>query len=350
MRKATAPTTDEIGLALRRAWFPVARSIDIGRPQPSTLLGERLVVFRTAGGQAAVTGRRCPHRGGDLAMGEVVGEAIECPYHGWQFDGATGSCRLVPSLGRGARIPSNAAVTRYPVREKYGLVWTCVGDPVVEVPDLPELDELKMTFLAGEPVATPAGLLASMENFRDVAHFPFVHRRSMGEVPHEVERLDVRSEGFDTWLTREYSASAGASGVYRDQDGLGFTYHAVVPSLASALLDYGPAGKRIVLECFQPEGPTGCRIFLVSGTAAGYTASSAEEALAAELGVLHEDKPILDALMPLEVPLHGEEIEVSVASDRYTLTTRRSFLSFVRHALEGPDGEVAGGDRTAITA
>ncbi len=349
MRK-TAPTTDEIGRALRRAWFPVARSVDIDRPQPATLLGERLVVFRTAGGQASVTARRCVHRGGDLALGEVVGEAIECPYHGWRYDGGTGICTLVPSLGEGARIPPNAAIARYPVQEKYGLVWTCVGDPVVGLPDLPEIDELKMSFLAGEAVETPAGLLASMENFRDVAHFPFVHRQSMGEVPHEVERLEVRSEGFDTWLTREYSASAGAAGVYRDQDGLGFTYHAVVPSLASARLDYGPAGQRIVLECFQPEGPTGCRIFLVSGTAADYTASSAEDALAAELGVLHEDKPILDALMPLEVPLHGEELEVSVHADRYTLTTRRSFLSFVRHALEGPEGDGAEGDRMAITA
>lgn len=328
-------TTDDIQRALRRAWYPVARSADVDeRPQSATLLGEPLVAFRTEAGHAAVTSRRCPHRGGDLSLGAVVGESIECPYHGWQFAGSTGRCRLVPALGPDARVPSNAVIASHPVVERFGLVWTCIGDPLTEAPDLPELEELGMTYLAGEPVDTTAGILASLENFRDVAHFPFVHRNSMGEVQREIERLQVSTDGFDTWLHRRYSASAGAADVYRDQEDVGFTYHSVVPSLSSALLDYGPVGKRIVLECFMPMGPTGCRIFLVSGVAQGYTGATAEEALEAELGVLHEDKPILDGLMPPEVPLHGEVLEVSVASDRYTLTTRKVFLSFVRAALE----------------
>lgn len=301
------------------------------------MLGEPLVAFRTVAGRTAVTSRRCPHRGGDLALGEVLGEAIVWPYHGWEYEAGSGLCRHIPSLGEGGRIPPGARIASYPVHERFGLVWTCIGDPLVEVPGMPELDELGMTFLAGEPVETSAGILASIENFRDVAHFPFVHRDSMGEVPHEVERLEVRTEGFETWMSREYSASAGEADIYRDQDGLGFTYHGVVPSLASALVDYGPQGKRIVFECFMPMGPTGCRIFLCSGTAAGYTGSSAEEALALELGVLHEDKPILDSLMPSEVQLNHETREVSVAADRYTLATRKAFLAFVCHALAAPD-------------
>lgn len=290
------------------------------------------MIFRTGSGRVAVTSRRCPHRGGDLALGEVVDEAIACPYHGWEYSANDGVCRHVPSSGEGGRIPPGARIASYAVQERYGLVWTCIGDPVVDVPEMPELDELGMSYLAGEPVDTSAGILASLENFRDVAHFPFVHRDSMGEVPHEVERLEVRSDGFETWMSREYSASAGEAGIYRDRERLGFTYHGVVPSLASALVDYGPQGKRIVFECFMPMGSAGCRIFLCSGTAAGYTGSSPEEALELELGVLHEDKPILDSLMPPEVPLDHEAPEVSVAADRYTLATRRAFVAFVRHA------------------
>jgi phenylpropionate dioxygenase-like ring-hydroxylating dioxygenase large terminal subunit len=340
-RAQARPTPEQVTDALRRAWFPVARSVDLDRPQGVTLLGEPIVAFRTASGRTCVTSRRCPHRGGDLALGTVVDDAIECPYHGWRYDGETGRCSYVPSLAPDGRIPPGAVVDAHPVVERFGLVWTCIGDPVVDAPDLPELEPMGMSYLAGEPVDTPAGILASLENFRDVAHFPFVHRASMGDVPHEVEKLDVTTDGFDTWLRRSYSASDGAADVYRDQEGIGFTYHSVVPSLSSALIDYGPVGKRIVMEAFMPVGPTGCRIFLVSGTAANWTGAPPEEALAAELGVLHEDKPILDSLIPLEVPLNREAPEVSVAADRYTLATRRAFVSFVRQAMADPVAEPA---------
>ncbi|HQU44480.1 MAG: ferredoxin [Planctomycetia bacterium 21-64-5] len=32
----------------------------------------------------------CPHQGGPLAKGRVAGCTVSCPWHGWQFDVATG--------------------------------------------------------------------------------------------------------------------------------------------------------------------------------------------------------------------------------------------------------------------
>lgn len=40
---------------------------------------------------------RCPHAGWRLSDGEVSGNCIECPGHGWQFDTATGQCINVPA-------------------------------------------------------------------------------------------------------------------------------------------------------------------------------------------------------------------------------------------------------------
>lgn len=328
-----APGKDQMTEGLRRAWYPVARSVDIESPQAAELLGVPLVAFRTEDGRAAVTARRCLHRGGDLAAGRVVGDSIECPYHGWRYRGDTGRCVAIPAMGPDARIPANAEIASYPAEERYGLVWTCVGDPLVGVPDLPELEPLEMTFLAGPPVTTTAGMLAALENFRDVAHFPFVHATSMGEVPHRVEKLEVEVDGFHCRMTRDYSAKAGFADIYRDEE-MVFNYHAVVPSLVTARLDYGDRGQRLVAEAFCPLGVEGgCRIFMFAGTAADYTVSSLEEALSAELGVLAEDKPILDGLTPPEVPLHGEATEVSIGADRYTLSTRRAFLGFIEAAL-----------------
>jgi phenylpropionate dioxygenase-like ring-hydroxylating dioxygenase large terminal subunit len=326
--------------AFARAWFPVAREADLVSPVLATLLGTRLVVYRTSGGETAVLRDRCPHRGGALHLGEVIGDQIQCPYHGWRF-ASGGSCTRIPATAPGAVIPRGARVQSYPAVVRYGLVWTCLGVPLTPVPYLPELEPLAMTYLAGEPVDVAAGIVAAAENFRDVAHFPFVHRATMGEVPHEVERLAVRRDGYETWMTRTYTARNGDAPLFRDVTDLVFHYHAVVPGLVAVLLDHGPDGKRVVMECLMPAGPEGCRIFLVSGTAAGYTALSPQDTLATEMAVLHEDRPTLDNLEPAEVPFDRRYPEVSVEADRYTLATRRAFTQFIRDAQEPPGGTPA---------
>jgi phenylpropionate dioxygenase-like ring-hydroxylating dioxygenase large terminal subunit len=322
--------------AFARAWFPVARDVGLASPVPAILLGTRLVVFRTGSGEVVVLRNRCPHRGGALHLGQVIGDTIQCPYHGWQF-GADGSCGHIPANPPGTLIPKNAAVGGYPVVVRYGLVWTCLGVPLTAAPYLPELEALEMTYLAGEPVDVAAGIVAAAENFRDVAHFPFVHRGTMGAVPHQVERLEVRRDGYETWMTRTYTARGGSAGMYFDVADLAFRYHAIAPGLVSVLLDHGPGGSRVVMECFTPAGPAGCRIFLVSGTAAGYTLSP-QDTLATEMAVLHEDLPTLNTLEPAEVPFDRLYPEVSVDSDRYTLATRRAFAAFIRDAQELTSG------------
>ena len=52
------PKREAAEAAMRRAWWPVARSIDLATPQPAILLGERLVVYRTESGRAVVQSRR----------------------------------------------------------------------------------------------------------------------------------------------------------------------------------------------------------------------------------------------------------------------------------------------------
>jgi phenylpropionate dioxygenase-like ring-hydroxylating dioxygenase large terminal subunit len=69
----------------------------------------------------------------ELAKGEVNGDFLACPYHGWAFDGATGECRYVPSLlVSDKRIPATARVRSYPAHEQWGHVWTALA-PVVHV-------------------------------------------------------------------------------------------------------------------------------------------------------------------------------------------------------------------------
>jgi nitrite reductase/ring-hydroxylating ferredoxin subunit len=50
-----------------------------------------------AGGTFHAMDNACPHKGGPLGEGELDGAHITCPWHGWQFDVATGQCKHNPA-------------------------------------------------------------------------------------------------------------------------------------------------------------------------------------------------------------------------------------------------------------
>jgi phenylpropionate dioxygenase-like ring-hydroxylating dioxygenase large terminal subunit len=291
------------------------------------LLGRRLVVFRTLDGCPRVLPDRCLHRGGALHRGAVIGDSIECPHHGWRWRGADGHCVYIPSHGPPTPIPQASVIEAFPAVERYGLVWTCVGDPLTGPPHLPELESLGINCAASVPVDVEAGILTAMENFREVAHFPFVHRGTMGTVPHRETAFEVRREGYQTWMTRSYSATNGKAELFRNVDDLPFDYHTVAPGIA-VLLDHGAGGKRIIMEAFTPVGPTSCRIFVVCGTATDSTAYDPAELLAAQMQLLPTFKPA----DPLVVPFQREQYEPPVEVDNYTLEIRRAFVEFVSDA------------------
>ena len=309
--------------AYRHVWFVVARSDDIATPQPAQLLDQPLVVFRAADGTPHVLDRRCVHRGGDLSMGKVVGSSVQCPYHGWRFDGVSGGCTHVPSLTENGRIPPKAVVTSYPAVERFGHVWTCLGEPVFDLPDPPEIADLTLEWRAAEPIPARCGFMAATENFRDMAHFPFVHEKSMGEVNPVVPDLAVEREGREVKASYYYPRVPGA-----DFSGTGdawMHYHSYAPGIATILYDFGPeTGKRYLVDFPSPVSYEECVIFWAVAVDRDFTGGSVDEILALETAVFDEDTPILEGLRPREVPLAGQAPEVSCPADIYTLNYRRA--------------------------
>ena len=57
--------------------------------------GETVAVFKTSQGFRACQ-NVCPHAGGSLGEGNVEGETVTCPLHGWQFNLQTGACLNEP--------------------------------------------------------------------------------------------------------------------------------------------------------------------------------------------------------------------------------------------------------------
>ena len=331
---------EDIQVALRHQWFPVARAVDLDRPVEAELLGERLVVYRTSGGEPRVLQRRCVHRGANLAKGEVHGDVLACPYHGWQFDGASGHCTHVPSLAPEAakRIPSTARVAAYPAVEHWGHVWTCLDEPVGGLPDPPEFAALDLgEWVAGPVLHSTIGLAATTENFRDVAHFPFVHRGTMGEVPHVVEPLDVRRDGVEVWMTRRVEAQDGAA-EWSDDGDAWMRYHTIAPGVSIIVYEYDDTGKRVLFGIPAPIGPDECTIFWGVANDASFQGMTVQEAMEAEHAVYLEDLPVVCDLDPREVSFDGSQDEVSVPADLFTLNYRRAFLDYVDAALASRNG------------
>jgi phenylpropionate dioxygenase-like ring-hydroxylating dioxygenase large terminal subunit len=338
----------EIGL-LRRLWFPVARSQDVGSaPVQAELLGDRLVLFR-ARGAVTVARDRCPHRGARLSLGRVMGEVLECPYHGWQW-AADGRCALVPSQ---PTAQPNARLAIQRVQEQYGLVWVCLDEPLLTPPTIPEIDlGTGWESAFGEVFDVRCGLRSITENFRDSSHFAFVHRETFGDVSPEIPAYEVRRDGWTLeWdLTVTFGSRWEADGVpdgspkYRfgetegDNGLLGSSenaqplhYRFAIPSLAYVHTKHHGA-ERLICQIAAPleRDGTRSRVFFFVAADAAFRQQQGDLATQVEIEsrVFAEDVPIVESLDPAEAPLELQG-QAHVRADRYSVAYRRMFADLL---------------------
>jgi len=161
-------------------WYPVACCEEVTNAAPLRvrILCLDFVAFRDSAGVAHVLSDTCIHRGGALGNGKVKGDCVECPYHGWQYDGA-GRCTVIPSLGKQEKPPARAKVDSYPVQEKYGIVFAFLGDlPEADRPplyEIPEYDDPAWRANKLKVFEVNYYYERSVENGLDPAHNEFVH-------------------------------------------------------------------------------------------------------------------------------------------------------------------------------
>jgi nitrite reductase/ring-hydroxylating ferredoxin subunit len=111
-------------------WWAMAlcEAVNDQVPLAVAFAGEELVLFRNAAGQAFALEDRCPHRRVPLALGRVVESGLQCGYHGWTFDGASGGCTQIPNLHADERVPARYAARAFAVREENGFVHVWLGE------------------------------------------------------------------------------------------------------------------------------------------------------------------------------------------------------------------------------
>jgi phenylpropionate dioxygenase-like ring-hydroxylating dioxygenase large terminal subunit len=166
---------------LKNSWYCASWSVDVAdRPVGIKILGEEIVLYRKADGQAVALSGVCPHRFARLARGKVVGDNLECPYHGLQFN-ASGACAHNPHSGA---IPRSARVNAYPLVERNGACWIWMGMPDAANNELiPSFDfvsnRAKWAGLTGY-LRIESNYQLVLDNLLDLTHAAFIHTATVG--------------------------------------------------------------------------------------------------------------------------------------------------------------------------
>ena len=181
-------------------WYPVALSagLERGTANGTHLFGRELVTWRDGDGAVHVWEDRCPHRGMRLSFGFVRDNRLACLYHGWTYDSA-GRCVHIPAHPDQPP-PAKARVTSYQARLAYDLVWVALGQPQADVPPFPEWGDPAYRKIFCGPYTVAASGPRIVENFLDMAHFPFVHAGVLGAETHTEVRdytVTAKEDGIE---------------------------------------------------------------------------------------------------------------------------------------------------------
>jgi phenylpropionate dioxygenase-like ring-hydroxylating dioxygenase large terminal subunit len=216
---------------LLNEWHVVARSADIppGKPVAARLLDEDIVLWRV-GSEILAWQDLCIHRGTRLSLGRVEGTTLICPYHGWVYNSA-GKCVQIPAHPEQIP-PERARVEPYRALEQYGWVWVSLGNPPRLPAPFTEWEDSSFRKIHCGPYHFRASAPRVIENFLDVAHFPFVHEGYLGDPLHtEISDYEavVNEDGITSDNIRVWQPDPDGTGVGKH---VAYTYRVMRPLTA----------------------------------------------------------------------------------------------------------------------
>jgi phenylpropionate dioxygenase-like ring-hydroxylating dioxygenase large terminal subunit len=300
-------------------WHVVARTSNLleGSIGKATLLGEDLVLWRFRG-NANVWQDLCMHRGSRLTLGRVEEGRLVCAYHGWTYN-EEGQCVKFPAHPDQIP-PPNAHVKTFKSREKYGLIWASLGDPQGDVPPFPEWGDQSYRKIMCGPYYYRASPTRAIENFLDVAHFPFVHEGLLGDKAHpEIDDYEVEStpEGILATNVRVWQP---------DPDGTGrgrlvtYTYGVRRPFTAYFVKESGSDKFMIQLNVTPVNELESVAWMCI---ALNYAADMSDEALRSyQDKITAQDVPVVESQRPERLPL-DLQAELHLRSDRIAIAYRK---------------------------
>ena len=281
------------------------------------LLEEDIVIWRS-GEQVLAWKDLCVHRGSKLSLGEIQGESLMCPYHGWTYD-ATGRCISIPAHPDQAP-PTKARTVTYRARIHYELIWVCLGEGEPNFPPFPEWEDETYQRIWCGPYTFEAAGPRVVENFLDVAHFPFVHENILGDRERpEMNDYDVVTdeEGVTATNIRVFQPDPDGTGIGKD---VVYTYRVFQPMVAYLSKEATEHGFAIMLYV-TPVSEMHSRAWMWMLMNHSYD-TPVEELRAFQDKVAGQDVPIVESQRPHLLPL-DLQAELHLRSDRTAIAYRR---------------------------
>lgn len=308
---------------LTDSWMPVinGRAVGTDAPQGVTLLDTPVVLWRSPDGAIHAARDQCPHRGAALSLGRLRGDTLMCSYHGWTYDGG-GRCVCQPAMP-GRTPPPNAHLEMFAVCERYGVVFVALGRMPAGPPGyFPEWDEPGVRHYHDEPVVVHACGPRIVENFLDMAHFPFVHPGVLGAESHTEVRdytVTTKVDGIEVTncLFWQPAATPGSTG------GVDVEYRYRVPhpyvATLSKLPRDGAYGFSLMIMA-SPVDEEHCRAWMIGA----FTDPDVATSDFAEFNhrIFLQDIPILESQRPRPLPL-DPTAELAQHADRASSAYRR---------------------------
>ena len=338
---------------LRRFWYAVMPSgLLTDRPQPFTLLGTPLVLFRDAHGTVAALRDRCCHRTARLSGGWLEDGNIVCPYHGWTYAG-DGSCVRIPQRPDGDP-GKGITVEAFRSSERYGVVWVALDEPLAPIPDWPEQDDPGYRRIDQFYERWNCNGLRLMENSFDNAHIHFVHRNTFGNINDpdppqpEIERVDhgfiARSDVpvFNSDLQKKNLRDDSAFTVRH------MTAHWYMPFLRRLHIRYPSGLDHIIVTAATPIADDACQVVQFCFRNDSEADAPAAGIIAFDRRVTQEDRAVLEGTdfdMPLEM---NSGVERHMPSDRPGLLMRRMLIELLARHGETEQTRHYGSRATAV--
>ncbi|MCD1635249.1 aromatic ring-hydroxylating dioxygenase subunit alpha [Martelella mediterranea] len=212
-----------------------------------------------------------------------------------------------------------------PVRLRYGHVWTSLGTPDHELFDIPEAADPERRLVEVGIVRVQCSPLRAVENFLDIAHFPFVHTDILGAEPHtEVAnyKVEIREEGDEVWATQvkfyqPQAAKSASGGIDTD-----YMYRVPAPTCSVLYKSCPPRpGEWDVIALFvQPLTEEVCEVW--PWMALFDDTSSMTDLIQFQQMIFLQDRSILENQIPARLPLDPGK-EIPTRADMTSIAYRR---------------------------
>ncbi len=220
---------------------------------------------------------------------------------------------------------TDAAGKALPTIKRFGHLWTCPGTPMDDLFTIPEADTAGRQLVDVGSVRVKCSPLRAVENFLDIAHFPFVHTDILGAEPHtEVARynVDIREDANEVWATKvkffQPQAAKSAEGGITTE----YMYRVASPTCAVLYKTCPPRpGEWDVITLFvQPLNEEWCEVW--PWMALYDDDSTMAEMVSFQQLIFMQDRSILENQIPTKLPL-DPGMEVPTQADLTSIAYRR---------------------------